>query len=71
MTMGLAPPRPIISSSMRQFYFWTMYGDHDEIVFHYTASRAPRHAHTLLGDFHGTLLSDGYGAYAAYAGKRA
>ena len=51
---------------MRQGYFWPMYGDANEIVFHYAPSRAHEHAFQLLGNFQGTLLSDGYGAYAAY-----
>ena len=52
---------------MRQAYFWPMYGDADEMVFHYAPSRAHHHVPTFLGDFKGTLLSDGYEAYAAYA----
>lgn len=52
---------------MRQAYLWPVYGDEDEIVFHYTRSRAHRHVLELLGDYQGTLLSDGYEAYAAYA----
>ena len=52
---------------MRQAYLWPVYGDQDEIVFHYTNSRAHRHVLELLGDYQGTLLSDGYEAYAAYA----
>jgi len=52
---------------MRQAYLWPVYGDQDEIVFHYTNSRAHRHVVELLGNYQGTLLSDGYEAYAAYA----
>jgi len=52
---------------MRQGYFWPMYGDADEMVFRYAPSREHRHVTTFLGDFQGTLLSDGYEAYAAYA----
>jgi transposase len=55
---------------MRQAYFWPVYGEDDEIVFHYGASREHRHVQTLLGEFTGTLLSDGYEAYAAYARQR-
>ncbi len=55
---------------MHQAYFWPMYGDADEMVFHYASSRAHDHVHRLLGDFSGTLLSDGYEAYAAYARKK-
>ena len=52
---------------LRQAYFWPLYGDADEIVFHYAPSRAHSHVQAFLGDFQGTLLTDGYEAYAAYA----
>lgn len=52
---------------MRQGYFWPIYGDTDEMVFRYAPSREHRHVEAFLGDFRGTLLSDGYEAYAAYA----
>jgi len=55
---------------MRQAYFWPIYGDADEMVFHYAPSRAHSHVQAFLGDFNGTLLSDGYEAYAAYARKK-
>ena len=54
---------------MHQAYFWPIYGDADEMVFHYASSRAHHHVQDFLGDFTGTLLSDGYDAYAAYARK--
>jgi transposase len=58
----------IAQGKMRQAYFWPIYGDADEIVFHYAPSRNHDHVTRLLGkDFAGTLLSDGYGAYDAYA----
>lgn|SRR5512147_310068 len=57
---------------MRQAYFWPIYGEEDEVVFHYAASRAHEHVQRFLGaDFAGTLLSDGYEAYARYAQKNA
>jgi len=52
---------------MRQGYFWPIYGDSDEIVFHYAPTREHRYVQTFLGSYSGTLLSDGYAAYAAYA----
>lgn len=54
---------------MKQGYFWPMYGDQGEIVFHYCASRSGKHLDALLGNFHGTLLTDGYAAYERYASK--
>jgi transposase len=52
---------------MRQAYFWPMYGEEDEMVFRYAPSRAHHHVESFLGEYTGTLLSDGYEAYAAYA----
>jgi len=53
---------------MRQGYLWPIYGEADEIVFGYTPSRAADHVRNVLGEsFSGTLVSDGYGAYARYA----
>jgi len=52
---------------MHQGYFWPIYGDNNEIVFTYAGSRA-RHVieRILTEQFRGTLLSDGYAAYASY-----
>lgn len=53
---------------MHQGYFWPIYGEEDEICFVYAGSRARRVIEELLTkEFEGTLLSDGYAAYAAYA----
>ena len=55
---------------MRTGWFWPVYGDGDEIVFHFAPSREHRHVRSFLGEFRGTLLTDGYEGYAAYAGAR-
>ena len=60
----------VAPGQMRTAYFWPVYGEADEIVFHYAPSRAHKHVEAFLGDFKGTLLSDGYAAYAAYARQR-
>lgn len=53
---------------LRQAYFWPIYGEDDEVVFHYAASRAHEQVQRFLGStFTGTLLSDGYAAYTRYA----
>ena len=52
---------------MHQGYYWPMYGDRDEVVFVYRDTRAGRHLKELIGDYAGTLLTDGYSAYARYA----
>jgi transposase len=56
---------------MRTAYFWPIYGDRDEVIFPYASSRAHKHVEMFLGEFEGTLLTDGYGAYPAYAERRA
>ena len=56
---------------MRTAYFWPVYGEADEVVFHYAPSRAHAHVETFLAGFRGTLLSDGYAAYEAYARRHA
>jgi hypothetical protein len=55
---------------MRRAYFWPIYGDQHEVAFPYASSRAHAHATSILGDYRGTLISDGYGAYDDYAARR-
>jgi hypothetical protein len=53
--------------AMRQAYFWPIYGQDDEVVFHYAATRAHEAVPRFLGSgFKRTLVSDGYGAYARF-----
>lgn len=52
---------------LRQCYFWPIYGQDHEVVFPFAPSRSHTHVPAFLGSFTGTLLSDGYEAYAAYA----
>lgn len=53
---------------MKQGWFWTLYGDQDEIVFTFSNSRSSQHARDVLAnEFKGVLLSDGYSAYTSYA----
>jgi hypothetical protein len=47
-----------------------VYGEADEICFSWSRSRGKVHVVEQLGDFAGTLLSDGYAAYDAYAKSR-
>ena len=52
---------------MHQGYYWPLYGDEDEIVFTYSQSRSRQVIeHLLSNTYAGTLLSDGYKAYASY-----
>ena len=57
---------------MKGAYFWPIYGELDEVCFPFFTSRAHAHVETVLGLTpveRGVLLSDGYGAYEAYAKK--
>ena len=57
---------------MHQGYFWPIYGEDDEICFVYAGSRARRVIEELLAkEFEGTLLTDGYGAYASFVAAEA
>jgi len=55
---------------LKQGYFWPLYGDDDEVVFTYSDSRGRRHIEQVLkAQFNGTLITDGYAAYARYVDK--
>ncbi len=64
---GRHPGKP---GSMKKGYFWPVLGDRGEVVFPFAGSRRHRHAAEVLGDYAGTLVSDGYGAYEAYVAAR-
>ncbi len=55
---------------MRQTWYWPIYGEDDEICFTWSPSRGSDHVVAQLGQFAGTLLTDGYAAYDAYAKHR-
>ena len=50
-------------------YFWPVYGDRHEVCFHFAPTRAHSVVTSLLADFQGTLLSDGYDAYTSYVSQ--
>ena len=58
---------------MKTGYFWPVYGELDEVCFPFFASRQHATVESILGvdkpPDKSVLLSDGYGAYAAYAEK--
>ena len=64
---GRQPGKP---GSMKKGYFWPVLGDRGEVVFPFAGSRRHRHVGEFLGDYAGTLVSDGYGAYEAYVAAR-
>ncbi|MGH7337981.1 MAG: IS66 family transposase, partial [Myxococcota bacterium] len=55
---------------MKTGYFWPLYGDRDEVAFPYAPTRAHAHVEELLAGFAGTLVSDGYEAYARFAERK-
>jgi len=57
---------------MKACYFWPVYGELDEVCFPFFETRAHASVEAILGlqpRRDAVLLSDGYGAYAAYAEK--
>lgn len=56
---------------MNTAYYWPVYGEQDEVCFVYRESRRHEHAGEVLGPAQPgmVLLSDGYGAYKAWAKK--
>jgi transposase len=55
---------------MKSAWFWPVYGDQDELAFTFSPTKGRKHIDTVLGDFQGTLLTDGAPAYARYAAGR-
>jgi transposase len=51
---------------MKTSYYWPLYGDRDEVAFPWFPTRGSPNVQALLGEYRGTLLSDGYAAYARY-----
>ena len=47
-------------------WYWPIYGDHDEVAFTFSPSRGHQHLVSTLGEYRGTLLSDGYAAYSKF-----
>jgi transposase len=54
---------------MKTGYFWPVYGDRDEVAFPFAPTRAHSQVEAILGEFRGTLVSDGYEAYARFREK--
>ncbi len=51
---------------MKTGYFWPVFGDKAEIIFPFSMTRAGKVIHELLGEYCGTLQTDGYEAYASF-----
>ncbi len=66
---GRKKKKPPDRGKMATGYFWPLYGDRDEVVFHFAPTRAYSVVVDVLGGFAGTLITDGYEAYKQYAAK--
>ncbi len=58
-----------VKGKMKAGYFWPVFGDRDEIIFPFSPTRGGSVIADVLGEYAGTLLSDGYEAYASYAAR--
>jgi len=67
---GRKKGKPGKPGKMKTGYFWPIYGDRDEVAFPFAPTRAHSHVEAVLGDFRGTLVSDGYEAYDRFQEKR-
>ncbi len=63
--------KPPGKGKMSTAWFWPLYGDRDEVVFHFAPSRAHKVVSELLAGFSGTLVTDGYDAYEKFAARNA
>lgn len=68
---GRKKDRPPGRGQMQTGYFWPVFGDKDEVCFHFAPTRSHAVVEQLLTGFEGTLLSDGYDAYAKYVARTA
>jgi len=66
---GRKKNKPPGKGQMNTGYFWPLYGDGDEVVFHFADTRAHKVVDDLLRRFKGTLVSDGYEAYEKFAAR--
>ncbi|MBU2503423.1 IS66 family transposase [bacterium] len=66
---GRKKNKPPGKGRMSTAYFWPLYGDQDEVAFHFAPSRAHTVVNDLLSGFSGTLVTDGYDAYDKYAAR--
>jgi len=59
--------KPPDRGTMKTGWFWPIYGDRDEVAFPFSPTRAHRVVRELLGEYEGTILTDGYEAYDRFA----
>ena len=66
---GRKKSKPPDRGKMSTGYFWPLYGDRHEVIFHFAPGRAHSVVTEMLGGFEGTLLTDGYDAYEKFAAQ--
>lgn len=66
---GRKKNKPPGKGQMSTAYFWPLYGDQDEVAFHFAPTRAHAVVTQLLGGYTGTLVTDGYEAYEKFAAR--
>lgn len=66
---GRKKRKPPDRGKMATGYLWPLYGDKDEVAFHFAPSRSHGVVDELLRDFSGTLLTDGYEGYDRFTAR--
>ena len=66
---GRKKNKPPGKGQMATGYFWPLYGDQDEVAFHFAPTRAHTVVTELLDGYVGTLVTDGYDAYEKYVAR--
>jgi len=66
---GRKKNKPPGKGKMSTAYFWPLYGDQDEVAFHFAPTRSHSVVFEMLEGYAGTLITDGYEAYRKFAAK--
>ncbi len=66
---GRKKKKPPGKGKMSTAYFWPLYGDQDEVAFHFAPTRSHSVVFEMLNGYAGTLITDGYEAYRKFAAK--
>ncbi len=68
---GRKKKKPPGGGKMNTGYFWPLFGDQNEVAFHFAPTRSHSVVFELLDRYAGTLVTDGYEAYRKFASKSA
>ena len=66
---GRKKKKPPGRGKMNTAYFWPLFGDQDEVAFHFAPTRSHSVVFEMLDGYAGTLVTDGYEAYKQFAAK--